>query len=50
MDEKLYKTIGSSGACNIILGICILVSGLASGILLIVNGGKLLKSKSKILL
>ncbi len=50
MNEKIYKTIGSSGACNIALGICILVTGVVSGILLIVNGGKLLKSKSKILL
>lgn len=50
MNEKVYKTIGSSGAGNIALGICILITGVVSGILLIVSGGRLLKSKSKILL
>ena len=50
MDEKLYKTIGFSGAANLAIGICILVTGIASGVLLILNGAKLLKSKKKILL
>lgn len=50
MDEKLYKTIGFSGAANLAIGICILVSGVASGVLLILNGAKLLRSKKKILL
>ena len=50
MDEKVYKTIGFSGATNLVLGISILASGIASGILLIITGAKLLKSKSKILL
>lgn len=50
MDEKVYKTIGSTGAANLALGICVLVTGIVSGILLIVNGARLLKSKSKILL
>lgn len=49
MNEKVYKTISSSGAFNIALGICTLVAGIVSGILLIVNGGKLLKSKSKMI-
>ena len=50
MDEKVYKTIGSTGAANLALGICVLVTGIVSGILLINNGARLLKSKSKILL
>ncbi|MCI8489916.1 MAG: hypothetical protein HFJ04_06690 [Lachnospiraceae bacterium] len=50
MDEKLYKTITFSGAANLIIGICILVSGISAGILLIISGSKLLKSKKKILL
>lgn len=50
MDEKVYKTIGFSGAANLTIGICILVTGVASGILLILNGAKLLKCKRKILL
>ena len=50
MEEKLYKTIGSTGAASLVIGICILVTGVASGVLMIVNGGRLLKSRKKILL
>ena len=50
MDEKVYKTIGFSGAANLVLGISVLVTGIASGILLIITVAKLLASKKKILL
>lgn len=50
MDEKLYKTIGSTGAANLVVGICILVAGITSGILLIINGARLIRSRRKILL
>lgn len=49
MDEKIYKTIGASGAANLVLGICILIAGIVSGVLLIVTGGKLLKCRKKML-
>lgn len=49
MDEKIYKTMGSTGAANLVVGICVLVGGLSAGILLIVNGARLLKHKSKIM-
>lgn len=49
MDEKIFKTIGTSGATSLAIGICILVGGISAGILLIISGGKLLKSKSKII-
>lgn len=48
MEEKAYKTMGSTGAANLAVGICVLVGGIAAGILLIVNGARLLKSRSKI--
>lgn len=49
MDEKTYKIIGTGGVTALILGICILTGGIAAGILLIINGAKLLKSKTKII-
>lgn len=49
MDEKIYKTMGSAGAANLAVGICILVGGITAGILLIVHGAMLLKRRSKIL-
>ena len=47
MEEKIYKTMSSTGAANLAIGICVLVGGIVSGILLIVNGARLLKHKGK---
>lgn len=49
MDEKIYKTMGSTGAANLAVGICVIAGGIAAGILLIVNGARLLKQKGKIM-
>ena len=46
--EKAYKTMKTSGAINIALGVVVLVLGLASGILMIASGGWLLKNKRHI--
>ncbi len=43
MNEKLYKAINASAVSS-------LVTGIASGVLLIVNGARLLKHKSVIIL
>lgn len=50
MNEKVYKTIGSAGAANLAVGIVVLVCGIVSGILLIVQGGKLLKKRKHVLI
>lgn len=49
MNEKVYKTMTGAGAGNIAVGIVVLVTGIVSGILMIVNGARLLKRKSEIL-
>ena len=49
MEEKLYKTMNGVGAMNIVLGVVSLAVGVASGVLLIICGAKLLAGKSKIL-
>ena len=48
MSEKAYKTMGSTGAGTLAIGICVLVSGIVSGILLIVNGARLLKNRESL--
>ena len=48
MEEKIYKTMGRSGALSIVLGVSIVV-GLTSGVMLLISGGRLLAGKSKIL-
>lgn len=47
--EKVFKTMRGTGALNIVLGVVVLVVGVASGVLLIIGGAKLLGDKSKIL-
>ena len=49
MEEKTYKTMSGAGALNIILGAVVITVGVASGVLLIISGAKLLAGKSKIL-
>ena len=44
MNEKIYKTMSSTGACSLAVGIIV------TGILMIVNGARLLKKKSEILI
>ena len=50
MNEKVYKPMTGAGAGNIAVGIVVLVTGIVSGILMIVNGARLLKRKSEILI
>lgn len=50
MNEKIYKTMGNTGVANLAVGIVILVTGIVAGVLLIVNGARLLKCKGKMLI
>lgn len=50
VSEKIYKTMSSAGACSLVVGIVVLVTGIASGIMMIVSGARLLKKKSEILI
>ncbi len=49
MDEKKFKVIQNSGIWNLVLGISVLLLGITSGVLMIVNGARLLKTKSDML-
>ncbi|MDD3252570.1 MAG: hypothetical protein PHV18_08425 [Lachnospiraceae bacterium] len=46
--EKVYKTMQRAGACDIAVGVIILVTGLVVGILSIISGSALLKRKNDI--
>ena len=50
MNEKIYKTMASSGAGSLAVGIIVLATGIVTGIMMIVNGARLLKKKSEILI
>ena len=47
--EKVYKSMKSVGSFNVVIGILMIVSGIALGVLVITRGAKLLKQKSEIL-
>ncbi|GAA0802985.1 hypothetical protein GCM10008910_35390 [Faecalicatena orotica] len=46
--EKAYKTMSTAGAGSIVLGIIMIVTGVAAGIITIINGARLLKNKNEI--
>ena len=46
MTEKIYKTMTTVGAGNIVLGVIMIVTGIAAGVITIVGGARLLKNKS----
>lgn len=48
MVEKAYKSMNLVGAANIAIGIIVLVTGIATGILAIIGGARLLKSKHEL--
>ena len=47
-NEKLYRAVSRGGAGSLVMGILVLVFGVAAGILMIVNGAGLLKQKGQI--
>lgn len=50
MNEKIYKTMFATGVSSLILGIIAAIAGVVTGVLMIINGARLLKRKSEILL
>ena len=42
MNEKIYKAMGASAVSSLVIGICVLATGIAAGVLLIINGSRLL--------
>lgn len=47
--EKTYKTMANVGAGDLALGIIILITGIVAGVLMIINGARLLKGKSDLM-
>lgn len=50
MNEKVYKTMGTTGALNLTVGIIVLVCGVVSGILMLVSGARLLNNRKNVLI
>ncbi len=50
MNEKQYKIMGNAGVTSLVLGVVMIASAVAMGVLLIIQGAKLLKSKEDMLI
>ena len=50
MNERTYKTIESVGAGSIAIGIITMVAGITLGILTVINGARLLRKRSDIMI
>lgn len=48
-NEKTYKTMANVGAADLAVGIIVLITGIVTGILMIINGARLLKGKSELM-
>ena len=48
MEEKLYKKMKSVGVSNLVFGIVTIAFGIGAGVMMIVNGARLLAHKSDI--
>lgn len=46
--EKIYDRLNSTGTSNLVMGIVTIAVGVAAGVVMIVNGAKLLQSKKDI--
>lgn len=46
MNEKIFKSIKKAGAKSLSVGIATICVGVAAGVLMIINGAKLLSTKS----
>lgn len=49
MNEKTYKAMKGAGIGNIVLGVIVLATGIACGILALINGARLIRHKSDII-
>ena len=49
MNEEIYKSMRFSAICNIALGVLLVVSGVAAGVMMFISGGRLLRNKAKII-
>ncbi|MCI5650186.1 MAG: hypothetical protein MR332_12300 [Fusicatenibacter sp.] len=48
MNEKIYMMMGNIGGSSIAMGVIVLVVGAATGIMMIINGARLLGKRGEI--
>lgn len=46
MNEKFYRTVSSAGVWSLVMGIVTIVTGVATGVLLLITSAKIFKSRN----
>ena len=46
--EKTYRTLGNVGGISVAMGIVMIVTGLFSGIMTIINGARIFRQRNKL--
>jgi hypothetical protein len=49
MKSRVYKTMKTTGAGSIVIGVVMILAGVVGGVISIVNGGRLLSAKDDLL-
>ena len=49
-NEKIYRAMSHGGVGGLVLGIVVLVTGIVTGTLMIINGAKVLRNKYQVTL
>ncbi len=49
VNERLYRKMGNAGAVSISVGIITIVFGIAAGVMIVVNGAKILANRKTLL-
>ena len=50
MNEKIYNTMRTAGTAGIVVGIVTIATGVATGVLMIIHGAKLLRDQGKMMI
>ena len=50
MNEKFFKQVANTGISNLVMGIIVIVTGVTSGVILIVSGAKIMKKKDDLMI
>ena len=50
MNEKFFKLVANTGISNLVMGIIVIVTGVTSGVILIVSGAKIMKKKDDLMI
>lgn len=49
-NERVYRALSATGAGDIVIGVLVIVVGISAGVIAVVNGARLLRTRKKLML